>query len=208
MRGSTWPCGAMMGSRRVSSYNVRAARRIAGSGSKQRSSWRTSASATTRRAPSPGRTHAARGAENGRAAVAAERGQAVAALALPDDGLPPRELEAGLLRVGELPVVVEVIAAADRRDADGVVHAQGPAGHVDLVRAVVADLARAPAMEPVPVVKDDVVAVRGVGRRTLPQLVVEVRRHGRGLAVSDGGAGVGVPGARQVRLPDRPFLNS
>src|SRR2546429_2870423 len=33
-----------------------------------------------------------------------------------DDGLAPRELEAGFLGVGELPVIVEVIAAADRRD--------------------------------------------------------------------------------------------
>src|SRR5256886_10031732 len=45
----------------------------------------------------------------------------------PDDGFAPRELEAGFLGVGELPVIVEVIAAADRSDADGVVHAQGPA---------------------------------------------------------------------------------
>src|SRR3989441_9962397 len=64
--------------------------------------------------------HAARGAEDGGAALATVRGQPVAALALPDDGLPPRELEASFLGVGELPVVVEVIAAADRGDADGV----------------------------------------------------------------------------------------
>src|SRR5256886_4977972 len=107
----------------------------------------------------------------------------------PDDGFAPRELEAGFLGVGELPVIVEVIAAADRSDADGVVHAQGPARDVDLVRAVVADLARAPPPEPMPVVVDDVVAVRGVGRRALPQLVIEVGRHGRGLAASNRGAG-------------------
>src|SRR5256886_4919843 len=71
--------------------------------------------------------HAARGAEDGGAALATVRSQAVAALALPDDGFAPRELEAGFLGVGELPVIVEVIAAADRSDADGVVHAQGPA---------------------------------------------------------------------------------
>src|SRR5205807_9435482 len=132
--------------------------------------------------------------------------QAVAALALPDDGLAPRELEAGLLGVGELPVVVEVITPAHRRDANGIVHAQGPAGDVDLVRAVVADLTRAPAPEPMPVVVDDVVAVRGVGRRALPQLVVEVRRDGRGFPASNCGSGIGVPGARQAGLSDRPVL--
>src|SRR5439155_160849 len=57
-------------------------------------------------------------AEDGGAALATIRGQPVAALALPDDGLPARELEAGFLGVGELPVVVEVIAAPDRGDAD------------------------------------------------------------------------------------------
>src|SRR5438094_128398 len=87
-------------------------------------------------------------AEDGGAALATIRGQPVAALALPDDGLPARELEAGFLGVGELPVVVEVIAAPDRGDADRVVLAQGPATDVDLVRAVVADLARAPQPEP------------------------------------------------------------
>src|SRR5438876_10786206 len=61
--------------------------------------------------------HAARGAEDGGAALATVRSQAVAALALPDDGFAPRELEAGFLGVGELPVIVEVIAAADTQEA-------------------------------------------------------------------------------------------
>src|SRR5947208_4919642 len=81
--------------------------------------------------------HAAGRAQDGRAARAAVRAEAVAALPLPDDGLPARELETGFLRIGELPVVGEVVAAADGRDARGVAHAQRPAAHVALVGAVV-----------------------------------------------------------------------
>src|SRR6266481_862646 len=111
--------------------------------------------------------HAAGGAQDGRAARPSERGQAVAALPLPDDGFPVRELEPGLLRIGELPVIGVVIATADGRHARGVAHAQRPAGHVDLVRAVVEDLARSPAPEPMPIVMNDVVAVRRTRRRYL-----------------------------------------
>src|SRR2546426_7119913 len=81
------------------------------------------------------RSHAAGGAQDRGAARAAERGQTVAALPLPDDGLPVRELEADFLRVGEFPVVGVVIAAADGRDVRGVAHAQRPACDVEIGRA-------------------------------------------------------------------------
>src|SRR6184192_2063666 len=140
--------------------------------------------------------------ENGGASAAVERLRAVAALPLPDDRLAVREVEAGFLRVGKLPVVFEVVAASRRGDADGVIHAQRPACDVDLVRAVVADLARPPAVEPMPVVVDHVVAIRRVRRRPLPQLVVQVGRDGRHFAAPNARAGVGVPSARQVWLAD------
>src|SRR5213080_2681377 len=151
--------------------------------------------------------HAARRPQDSRAARAAVRAQAVAALALPDDGLPARELEAGFLRIGELPIVGEVIAAADGRDARGVAHAQGPAGDVDLVRAVVADLARPPAPEPVPIVMNDVVAIGGVGRRALPQLVVQVSGDGHRFPAADRRPGVGIPDASEIGLSDGALLD-
>src|SRR5205814_9732065 len=120
--------------------------------------------------------------------TAAFGGVGIAAPSLPGDRTAAVELEGRLLRVGELPVVVEVVAAARRRDAHRMIDAEGPAGDVDLMRAVVVDLARAPAAEPVPVVVNHVVAVWRTRRRPLPQLVIEIRRHGRDLAPPDGRA--------------------
>src|SRR5262249_61029187 len=142
------------------------------------------------------------------APLAPEGRQPVAALALADDRFPLAEFESDFLRGGELPVVVELIAAARRDDAGAGVHAQHPARHVDLVRAVVADLARPPAMEPVPVVMNHVVPVRGARCWALPQLVVEVGGDRRLLAPPDGATRVRVPGARQVGTPDQTFLQS
>src|SRR5690242_2214666 len=309
-RGSTWPWGETIGKPLVSSYNSRATRRTAGSGSKQRSGSRSGAAILDDRSPAglvlalpqphglvvardvtrggidpqraPGRlgdvaqvaqqdalralhdrlmqrragadrihevvdvqpghvvvgaeveavparggerllhglalqivhrvavaVHdgAAPGAKDGGAPAAVEGFQAVTALPLPDDGLAAGELEAGFLSVGELPVVVEVVAASRRRDPGRKVHAERPPGDVDLVRAVIADLARAPAVKPVPVVVDDVVAVGRVRRRPLPQLVVQVGRHRRPLPASDTRPGVGVPGAPQIRLADDPLAD-
>src|SRR3989454_5836059 len=118
-----------------------------------------------------------------------------------------RELEADFLRVGEFPVVGVVIAAAEGGDARGVAHAQPPARDVDLVRAVVQDLARSPAPEPMPIVVNDVVVVRGTGRRALPQLVVQVRRNGHRLPAADRASRVSVPGAREIGLPDGASLD-
>src|SRR5438552_15329836 len=151
--------------------------------------------------------HAPGRAEDCGTARAAVGGQAVAALSLPDDGLPAGELERGFLGVGELPVIVEVIATAGRRHASAAVYAQRPAAHVDLVRTVVGDLARAPAPEPMPGVVDHVVVVGRVRRRALPQLVVEVSGHRRGLTPPDGAPRVGIPGAGLVRLPDESLAN-
>src|SRR5216117_1464276 len=146
--------------------------------------------------------HAARGALDARAARAVLGREAVAGESLPDDRLLPCELEADLLSVRELPVVRKVVATADRDDARGVIHAQRPAGDVDLVRAVVADLAGAPAPEPVPVVVDDVVLIRRARRGPLPQLVVEHGGDRRRPAAPDRPPSVCVPGTGDVRQPD------
>src|SRR5206468_5633824 len=96
--------------------------------------------------------HGPRRAVDDRPAAAVFDGVRIAAPSLPGDRAAAVELERRLLRVGELPVVLEVIAAAGGGDAHRMIHAEGPAGDVNLMRAVVADLARAPTAEPVPVV--------------------------------------------------------
>src|SRR2546422_8910209 len=95
----------------------------------------------------------------------------IAAPSLPGDRPAAVELERRFLRVGELPVIVEVVAAPRGGDAHRMIHAEDPAGDVDLVRAVVADLASAPAAEPVPVVVNHIVAGGRARRRPLPPLV-------------------------------------
>ena len=78
---------------------------------------------------------------------------------------------------------------------------------VDLVRSVVADLSGSPVGEPMPVVVDDVVAIRSARRRPLPQLVVEICRHGNDLALPYPRPRIRIPGAGEVRLADHSFAN-
>ena len=66
------------------------------------------------------------------------------------------EIEGGDQRVGRFLVVLEEVAAAAGGDALRVIDLQAPAGQVEHVDAVVADLAGAPVPEPVPVVMEDV----------------------------------------------------
>src|SRR5258707_1347022 len=73
-------------------------------------------------------------------------------------------------------------------------------------RSIVADLACSPIREPVPVVVNDVVAVRRARRRTLPQLVVEIRRHRDNFASTNSIPRVRVPRAREIRLSDSAVL--
>src|SRR5262249_34859558 len=103
-----------------------------------------------------------------RPAAAAEERLSVAAVAVPDDALAAGELERGVLRIRELPVVGIVEPTAARRDARRKIDTEREAGDVDLVGAVVVDLPRAPAAEPVPVVVDVVVVIRRARRGALP----------------------------------------
>ena len=90
-------------------------------------------------------------------------------------------VEAGVERVVELPVVLELVASACCGDAIGKIDAERPAADIDLVGAVVERLARAPDLEPVPVVGLDVVLVRLTRCRALPEVPIERGGHGSGL---------------------------
>ncbi len=94
--------------------------------------------------------------------------------------------------VGGLLVVVGEVAAAAESHAQGAVESEGPAGEVERVHRVIAELAVAPVPEPVPVVVDDVVAVGAFRRGALPEIVIEPLRHGRFFPAADRWAETGV----------------
>src|SRR5262245_53315314 len=65
------------------------------------------------------------------------------------------------------------------------------------MHAVVAKFARAPIPKPVPVVMQQIVTIRLLGRGSLPYRIIKPLRHGRSFALADGGAMIGVPAARK-----------
>ena len=84
-------------------------------------------------------------------------------------------LEDGHLRVGRLALVLVGEAAAQAPDLGGQRRAlDRPAGHVDLVDALVADVAVAEVPEPVPVVMDQVAVVGLLGGGAEPEIEVQV----------------------------------
>src|SRR5207302_3097939 len=129
----------------------------------------------------------------------------IAALALPSDGL-VAEIETGHIDVGCFLIVLKMVAAAATGDAAGRVHSQTPAGEVQRVDAVVAEFARAPMPEPVPVVVQNVV-VEGTFRSwTLPKRVVQPLGDGGRLAVANRATTIRVPRAGEEDLADLAFV--
>ena len=87
--------------------------------------------------------------------------------------------------------------------ASGRIDAEAPAGDVDAVDAVVAELAGPPVPEPVPVVVEPVRDEGPVGGGALPHRVIDARRDRAGLAVADRLALLVDPGAGHADLADR-----
>src|SRR5579863_7598586 len=79
-------------------------------------------------------------------------GIVIATASFPGNGFAFRKLITGGLRVGCLPVVFEGIPAAGGYYLLREVHTQEPTATIDLMRPVVAGLARSPMPEPMPVV--------------------------------------------------------
>src|SRR5262249_6271907 len=103
------------------------------------------------------------------------------------------EVERRHVSIEGLLIVVPAVFAAAGGDPRRKLHAEPPAGDVEGVNPVVAELAVPPVPFPVPFVVDDIVEVRPLGGRALPELPVEPGRNRRRLAVADFGAAVGVP---------------
>ena len=109
-------------------------------------------------------------------------------------------------RVGKLLVVVEEILAADRGDLGRQrVDAEAPAGVVDFVGAVVADVAGAEVVPPVPIAVETIRLERDDLGRADPEVVVDAGRHRARLAVADVLAALDVPGLGHEHVADDAF---
>src|SRR5436305_15197204 len=67
-------------------------------------------------------------------------------------------------------IVVKAIFAAGGGDARGIFDAHAPALKVEIVNAVVAKLAGAPVPKPMPIIRQEIVAIAALGGRALPEI--------------------------------------
>src|SRR5262249_30194209 len=110
--------------------------------------------------------------------------RALEAARMPASPLPDQafagKVERHRMRVGGFLIIVVPILAAAGRHAGRVINPQPPAADVQRVDAVVAQFARAPVPEQMPVVVNVVVVERPLRRRSLPQFPIQpIRRWSR-----------------------------
>ena len=118
--------------------------------------------------------------------------------------LPIRVLGDAKHRIGGLPLVVPLEAAADRHRAHrgGQRRVHRPACHIKLVRALVVQVAVAGLPEPVPVVVDVVVVVGVDHGRAAPKVPVQVRRRGGRALEPDAAARLAAVAVRNLQLAE------
>src|SRR5207249_4449265 len=100
------------------------------------------------------------------------------------------------------------VLAAPRDDGDRGLGAESPAGDIEAVDAVVADLTGPPVPEPVPVVVEVVAHEGAVGGGPLPHLVIDSVRDRAGRAVADGFSLLMDPRARHADLAELARLDA
>ena len=118
--------------------------------------------------------------------------------------LPIRVLGDAKHRIGGLPLVVPLEAAADghRAHRGGQRRVHRPACHIKLVRALVVQVAVAGLPEPVPVVVDVVVVVGVDHGRAAPKVPVQVRRRGGRALEPDAAARLAAVAVRNLQLAE------
>src|ERR1700686_1540981 len=116
-------------------------------------------------------------------------------------------LEAGHERVVKLPIVFEMVSAARRGNPLRIVDVKRPTADIDLVRAIIECFAGAINLEPVPVIGMHVVLIRTAWRGTLPQVPIQLRRHGHFFAGANRLPRIDVPGFSEVGSADNSPLN-
>src|ERR1035437_2010482 len=117
------------------------------------------------------------------------------------------ELERAVEAVRRFLIVVEHELAADGTGLGGELDAQAPARDIDFVNALVAEVAVAVGPIPVPVAVEAVFLEWHLLRRTLPQVVIHIRRgiaHGLG---ADGVAPLVAQAAGEVDVADQTFAH-
>ena len=115
------------------------------------------------------------------------------------------ELERHQLRVRRLLIVVEQIVPAHRADLGRVLHAECRARRMDLMGALVADVAVAVVPLPVPVVVEAILRERLDRRRAGPEIVRDARRHRFFFRATDRVAPLEDEPARHVDVADEAF---
>jgi len=118
------------------------------------------------------------------------------------------ELKGRGLRVKPLPVVAFMEeTSAPAGDPRGEGDIQRPARDIHIVRGVVAALAGAPVMKPVPRIMHNIVLIRAARRRALPQIPIQPLRRSNLVAFADRPALRRIPAARKTRRADQAAVN-
>src|SRR6202521_5401175 len=116
-------------------------------------------------------------------------------------------LEAGHERVIKLPIVFEMVSAARRGNPLRIVDSKRPTADIDLVRAIIECFAGAINFEPVPVIRMHIVFIGTAWGWTLPQIPIELRRHGYFFAGANRFPRIDIPGSSEVGPADHSFVN-
>src|SRR5580704_2785205 len=115
------------------------------------------------------------------------------------------EFEGAVKVVRSLLIVVEHKMAADGAYFVGKAQAHPPSSRVYLVNTLVSKIAIAVVPEPVPVVVEPIFRKCVLGRRSGPQIVVDVLRHGLHRCRPDGVSPLIAEPSTHIRLADNAF---
>src|SRR3954471_6281470 len=88
------------------------------------------------------------------------------------------EMESRDARIWCFLVVFEMIAAAAKGHASGIINPKPPARQIERVDPIVAKFAVAPMPAPMPIVMNEVVDVRTFRGRSLPERIIQIGRNG------------------------------
>src|SRR5262249_27298758 len=117
------------------------------------------------------------------------------------------EFEGAVQGVGRFLIVIEHEVPTDSAHLHGILYAQTPAGNIDLVDTLIAEIAVAGIPEPVPVVMETILAELALGSGAGPEVVVDSFRHCRNRRAADGIAPLVAKTAREINIADQAFAH-